>query len=55
MSDQMTVLSARITLRMNGLWWQYEMYAREGRGLVIMRLAAFPTEMEPKVSETPMA
>ena len=40
---------------MNGVWWQYGMKARDGTGLVTIRLASLPTVTEPRSSATPIA
>ena len=40
---------------MNGVWWLYGMNARDGMGLVIIRLAFLPFVIEPRVSLTPIA
>lgn len=40
---------------MIGVWWLYGMKARDGSGLVMIRLAFFPIVIEPRVSLTPIA
>ena len=42
-------------MQMNGVWWQYGMKARDGTGLVTIRLASLPTVTEPSSSATPIA
>ena len=40
---------------MIGVWWLYGMKARDGTGLVMIRLAFLPTVIAPRMSLTPIA
>ena len=44
-----------MTFSITGVWWLYGMNARDGIGLVMIRLAFLPTVIEPRMSLTPIA
>ena len=40
---------------MNGVWWRYDVKARDGASFVTIRLSSLPVVTEPRMSATPIA